>query len=983
MLQTITNTSIDHSDSHLADTEIGQGLLAKGGRFWMAVLLLSMGVVLVFNQPTLGQDATHSAIGSERPFLADAMGEQGSVAKDLIPLSRAAQSSTALQQSINVDIEGASLERALREVITQTGFQLSYGSETVEEAPSVTLRRSQISVHKALLRLLEDTQLQIMVSSSGYLVLTKKNKEGVIERMSVPSRVLSTPIEVADLAPIRMQTGTITGTVTDAENGQPLPGVNIVLQGTQRGTASGPNGQYRITGIEAGTYTLRASFVGYEEGVQAGVQVQAGDTTTVNFALTPSAQALEELVVVGYGEQRQEDVTGSISQISAQDIEDIQATGPQEVLQGAAAGVSVVDNAEPGEGARVRIRGLNTLNTNNPLYVVDGVPVGGLKAVNPSNIESIEVLKDASAAAIYGSRASGGVVLISTKGGQAGDIQVDFSSSYGVQNAHQRLDVLNTDQYLEWATEMQQAGGQDPPQPSYSTDRNVDWQDKVLQTGYISNTNLAVSGGNESATYRLSLGFTDQKGTVIETGFERYSLRANSDFDLGRFSISENLSLSYREENGIRQDDILGLALRMPPYIPVHDSTNLGGFAGTNSPDLADDKNPVRLQELGFTGDSELSIIGNVTGEARIVEGVNVRSVLGMDYDQGFAESFTPPFSTGNQWGQGDAEINESRFFVFSPVSTTTLNVDQAVGSHQISGTAGFEVSNTFFKNISARGQNPLTDQVQVIGSVDPETLTLGGGEGEDVLVSYFGRLNYNYKGRYLLEGSLRRDGYSRFGPQNKWGLFPSVSAGWNVHEESFMEDLPISQLKIRGSWGLTGNNNAIGRYEWQSTISTNFKYNFNGNPVTPADINDLSNASLKWEQVEMINVGVDLGFLNNAVTFSTEYYQNTTEDILLSVPLPGSFGFPGGTRANTGDVESSGFEFTLGLENPSPGELSWSVDANFSTATNEMIDLGLANEFFAQNWGTGTWPANRVQEGFPLFHFWGFKVDRLFQQDD
>lgn len=605
-------------------------------------------------------------------------------------------------------------------------LEISYLRESFAEKKPVSLHLEAVSVLEALRTVLQGTALQVVHASGNQLVVVPQPDPQKVQPLGTVKNAPDNDLEErtqkgVERAAVRssasQQQGTITGTVTDAETGEPLAGVNVVLQGTQQGMASGANGQYRITGIEPGTYTVPASFVGYQEGVSEGIQVQAEETTTVNFVLTPTAQALEELVVVGYGEQQREAVTGSISQISSQDLEDVQATGPQEVLQGAAAGVSVVDNAEPGEGARVRIRGLNTLNTNNPLFVVDGVPVGGLKAINPSDIESIEVLKDASAAAIYGSRASGGVVLISTKGGEGGDIQVDFSSSYGVQNTHQQLDVMNTDQYLEWATEMQQNGGQDPPQPSYSTDRSVDWQDKVLQQGYITNTNLAVSGGSEVSTYRLSLGFTDQKGTVRETGFERYSLRANSDFNIGRFSISENLSLSYREERGIRQDDILGLALRMPPYIPVRDTSNLGGFAGTNSPDLADDQNPVRLQELGYNRDSELSVIGNITGEARIVEGVNVRTVLGMDYDQGFSESFTPPFSTGNQWGQGDAEITENRFFAFSPISTTTLNVDQTVDLHQVSGTAGFEVENTFFKYISARGQNPLTDQVRVIGT--------------------------------------------------------------------------------------------------------------------------------------------------------------------------------------------------------------------------------------------------------------------------
>jgi TonB-linked SusC/RagA family outer membrane protein len=897
--------------------------------------------------------------------------------QDYEPLSEMNRLPVQMAAIISVRLKQASLEEAVEHIAAQSELRVMYGQQAIAAEKHITLDK-RATVYDALLHVLHGTNLRGILSSSGQLILVDRPEEA--EYLAYTTTQL--PAQTVHSQP---QTGVIAGTVTDSTSGEPLPGVNVVIEGTDQGAATGANGNYRIENVEAGTYSLRASFVSYQDLVQTGVEVQANQTTTVNFALTPATEALDEVVVVGYGQQQRREVTGSITQVSSESLADVQATSPEEALQGLAAGVQVTNSGAPGTGARVRIRGLSTVNNTNPLFIVDGVEVGGLEAVNVSDIESIEVLKDASAAAIYGSRASGGVVLISTKSGQPGELRVNFSSSYGVQRATERLDLLNTAQYVDYTTEMQQNAGLEPParfdQDGFSENANTDWQDAVFQQGFITNNNLAVSGGSEDATYRLSLGYAREQGTIIETGFERFSLRANSSFNLGPVTLSENLALTYREQDNLR-GDILGLAQRMPPYLNVRDPDNPGGYDGLDLVDLADDQNPVRLQELGYSRNSETKIFGNITGEIQLIDGVVLRSVLGADFAEGLGENYTPSFRTGDFQGQNFAEIGENRFTFFQPVSTTTLVVNQGVGNHEVSGTVGFEAQNTFVKSISGSGRNALTNEVRVIGSVQ-DGINLGGSEGEDVLISYFGRVNYNYDGRYLLEGAIRRDGYSRFGPNDKWGVFPSVSAGWNVAEEAFMENLPVSELKLRGSWGLTGNNNALGRYEWQSTVGTGFRYNFNGNPVRGAGVPSLSNRDLRWETSQSINVGVDLGFFEQALTVSGEYYQNTTDDILLPISLPGSFGFPGGSRANTGSVETSGFEFVAGYQSRSAGAFNWSVNANFSTASNTVTSLGLGSPITGVNWGTGTNLANRVVEGQALWHYYGWKVDRIFQPSD
>lgn len=786
---------------------------------------------------------------------------------------------------------------------------------------------------------------------------------------------------------VMAQTGTIEGTVTDGTTGDPLPGANVVVAGTNFGTATNANGNYQIDGIDPGTYTVQASFVGYEEAAEQNVEVEAGETTVVDLQLAPAEAALEEVVVVGYGEQRREQVSGSVSQVSASDIQDIGAPSAAEALQGQASGLMVHRTGVPGTDPEVRVRGLNTLNSNDPLFIVDGVERESLMGLNSSDIESIEVLKDAAAASIYGSRASGGVVLISTKGGRAGELQVDVNSSVGLKNPHQRMDLLNTDQYVELNTELRQNAGSPPParfsqQGFPGNFPETDWQDAYFENAVYSNSNIAVSGGTEDAQARLSLGYLTEGGSIVETGYERYSLSLNSSFDLGRVELSENFSISQGNDNLRRGDGMEGL-IQTPPYIPVYNDDNLGGFGGVDQVDGADKDNPIREEVYGYARELTTQVTGNVTAELQVIENLTLRSVLGLDATWADTRTSLPPFYEGEFHNQSFTAISENRTQIFQPVSTTTLNLNQfVVGNHEFNSTVGFELQNTTIRDRNLDGRNNLTDQEDIATVAQPG---FDGSVGNDVLISTFGRLNYNYQGRYQVQGALRRDGYSRFGVGSKYGLFPSASVGWTVSEEAFLEDASaLSTLRLRGSWGFTGNNNALNRYEYQSTFNVGGDYVFGGSIIPSAQIPQLANASLEWEKTESINVGVDLGFLSDAFTFTAEYFQNTTDDILLSVPLPNSFGYSGDTRANTGTVISNGFEIETGYESQSAGAFNWSVDANFSYSKNEVDDLGLGNPVNAQSWGWGGSTASkRLEEGEPIFYWYGWKVDRLFQQDD
>jgi len=787
-------------------------------------------------------------------------------------------------------------------------------------------------------------------------------------------------------AAIAQDEGTITGTVFDANTGEPLPGANVLVPGTDYGTAANASGSYTLE-VEPGTYTVQASFVGYQSSTEEGIQVEEGQTVQLSFQLSPAERALEEVVVVGYGEQQREEVTGAVSQVSASAVEDVGASSASEALQGQASGVMVQRTGTPGEEPEVRIRGLNTLNSNDPLFVVDGVERDNLVGINTSDIQSVEVLKDASAASIYGSRASGGVVLITTKRGEPGGMRVDVNTSAGVKVPHRELDLLNTEQYVEVNTELRQNAGSTPPsrfsQEGFPGEfPETDWQDAITESTLFTNNNLAVSGGTEDVQYRASLGYLNEGGSLVETGYERYTFRINSDVDLGRLSFSESFSVTQGIDKVQRGDGFEGV-LQMPPYIPVFNEDNLAGYDGVDQVDGADKPNPLRELEHGFNRSQDTQITGNITGELQILESLLLRSVFGVDVSWRKRRNVMPPFFEGDFHQQGFTSIQQVDTRRFQPVSTTTLNLnDFELGeNHQLNGTAGFEIQNTEFRRVNKEGRNELTDLTE-IGTVPRPAVT--AGTGEDVLVSTFGRLSYSYAGRYQIEGSLRRDGYSRFGFDNKYGLFPSVSVGWNLGQEAFMSDAPFSTLRLRGSWGQTGNNNALDRYEFQSTIDTGADYNFGSEIVTAATIPSLANPNLEWEKSESLNVGVDFGFWEDAFTVSAEYYENTTDDILLEVPLPNSFGFSGDTRANTGTVVSDGVEFTASYQSRSTGDFSWSVDANFSTSTNEVESLGLGNPINTRSWGWGGSTASkRLDEGNPIFYWFGWKVDRLFQPDD
>ncbi|WP_232834868.1 SusC/RagA family TonB-linked outer membrane protein [Pleomorphovibrio marinus] len=773
---------------------------------------------------------------------------------------------------------------------------------------------------------------------------------------------------------------TVSGTVTSEDTGETLPGVNVLVKGTSRGTATDINGEYAIE-VPGSDAVLSFSFIGFQ--VQ---EETVGNRTTVDVVLGQELSALSEVVVIGYGTQERARVTGAISSVSSDEIRALPVPNLASAIQGRAAGVTVTNSGAPGADPLVRVRGIGTVGNNDPLYVIDGVPAGGLNQINPADIESIEVLKDASAAAIYGSRAANGVILVTTKKGAIGAAKVTVDSYYGTQTPWRQLDLLDRDQYLDYGRDLLANGGEPNPQRFDNlgpyADVNTDWQGEMFRTAPIQDHNISISGGSESVLYNFSVGYFKQEGTMRGTGFERVSLRSNTDFKINdRIKIGQTLTVAYSDRDnepfsgGRSQIEHM---VKQVPYIPVRDPSRLGGFRAPDRVDGSDPENPVLNAELRQNRQQDFKILGTAYLDINILEGLDYKFLVGMDIGIGTQDQYTPRFDAGDFNFQPFASINETRTSFVSPLISNQLSYKKEFGKHNIDLLGVLEQQTWVSRNLNGQGQNFLTNDVRVLQGVQNQTTT--SGRTDYALISYVGRFNYDYDQKYLFSASVRRDGGSRFGPANKWGTFPSVSAGWRISEEMFMQAVSaVSDLKLRASYGETGNDR-IGDYVYQGTINSNHFYNFDGSLEGGSTVSALANADLRWETTIMQNIGIDLGLFNDRLMLSGEWFDNTTEGMILGVPIPPSLGYDGAPVANVGTVKNRGVEFTAGYRKYD-GNFQFSVDGNIGFITNELTSLGVGNTIFGPGFQGDQ--LTFTEEGQPIGYFLGWETDGLFQTGD
>lgn len=914
----------------------------------------------------------------------------------LAPDTTASSLPSALSREISLNLEQVSLERALKEIAAKAGVDIVYLRETVVAADkTISLNLEAVPVGEALEAVLEGTGLQLLMHpGSDQLILPSQPVSALPGRGALAKSVLPGPAALAK-EDVRVRVGAIIGTVTDSLSGETLAGVNVVVAGTQQEVATDVNGRFTIAGLDPGTHTLQASLIGYETKTISGIEVVDGDTVEVNFALEQSAIGLEEIVVIGYGVEQASDVTGSISSVSSEDLIAISTSNFVEALQGQASGVLITQSSgEPGSGMDVMIRGASTLGSTDPLYVIDGVPLDGdLSSLNTANIESVEILKDASAAAIYGSRAANGVVLITTKRGNAGGIQFQFSARSGVSYVpeRRRIDMMNTQDFFEFSVDAYENAGLPIPEAwlepnlSQNLQQNTDWQAAMFRRATVQNYNLTVSGGSEDAVYSFTAGYLDQEGVVVSDAFDRTSFRMNSEFYLGEndnLTIGESLELSRTSATGAVGTDTFKETYQQSPTVPLRCPENLGGFCGpTTATSPGFRLNQVALLNLQESQDITQRLVGSAYADYAILPNLSYRLNLAADLSTGEDQTFVPLYdlkSNVNTERDLDQQREESRALIVENTLNYNLNIADV---HQVDVLGGFTQEKREFEFISAEANGFPSGHLRTINSATGQRVVSGGATASS-LRSFLGRLQYEYDDRYRAQFAIRRDGSSRFGSERRWGTFPSVSLGWSMHNESFMSNLEdLSRLTWRASWGVTGTQQ-IPDFAAIPTVEPVANYVFGSSPVLGpgSAVLELGNSLLQWQETKQFDVGVDVGLFNDRLSFVLDYFQKNTSNLLLQVPVPTTSGIRRGNGAfqNVGEVKNSGFEVGASYAE-SFGDLSLRVSGNVATVSNEVQSLGVEEIIATESDELGS-GSSITRPGTEIGAFYGYIAEGPFR---
>ncbi|MFV5686062.1 SusC/RagA family TonB-linked outer membrane protein [Flavobacterium sp. GB2R13] len=762
----------------------------------------------------------------------------------------------------------------------------------------------------------------------------------------------------------------ITGKITSALHGDPVPFANVLVKNTQNGAVTDFDGNFSITAKS--DQTLIVSYQGYKTK-----EIAIKNQKTINISIEESAVALDEVVLVGYGSQQKKDLTGAISVVKADEIQKRQVTTVAEGLQGLVTGVKVRGGGRPGQEANIEIRGLKNLQNTNPLYVVDGLITTANRDFNPNDIETIQVLKDASAAAIYGSRAANGVIIITTKKGKKGPLKIEVSSKTSITSMP-KYDLMGTEEFSKFNFQAYDNAG--IPRQNLNLGVNTDWQKEVFQQGLIQDYNASFSGGGDNSTFFMSTNYLGNEGTIKSTGFDRVSFRVNSSGSKGIFSIGENLAISNSKTDEMSGNPIIDV-YRLLPTIPVYDEDNPGGY-GYGKQGVANTfgTNPIAIADLINAKNQNFRIRGNLWSELKLASFLKYRFNFG--YETSF-DSYNFIRKLGNwtlnqPYEQSFANQNKGRSQ--TKLFENTLTFKKEFGKHDLSLLVGQTFQKDNYEQIYGTKRNllinPGTGQYFDVLDLGDQA-EVGGFRSEAALASYLGRLEYNYDDRYLFNAVFRRDGSSKFSDANKWGNFPSVSLGWRLSNESFFNVDFISDLKLRASYGELGSGN-IGNYEYQGFINRFGAIVLgDGQTLYPSATQvRLANAELRWEKLKQTNVGMDLGMLNNSLRLTADYFVARTEDVLFGFPILMTTGNDGGNPiSNAATVENKGFEFDLSYSKKI-NDFSFNASVNFTKLNNKLISLGNGqNESIQGN--TITRAGNAVGMWYVL------QTDGLFQNQE
>ncbi|RUT72976.1 SusC/RagA family TonB-linked outer membrane protein [Ancylomarina longa] len=785
----------------------------------------------------------------------------------------------------------------------------------------------------------------------------------------------------------------VKGVVTGAEDGLTIPGVSVVVKGTTNGTTTDFDGKYQISVKKDAVLVF--SYIGMKT-----FEMAVGSQTVVNVTLKNDNFAMDEVVVVGYGVQKKSDITGSVASVSSDVLKDQPVSNAATLLQGRAAGVMVTQTSgAPGAGLSVRVRGTGTVNNSSPLYVVDGILLDDISHLNPSDFKSVEVLKDASATAIYGSRGANGVILITSKTGNTKDVAVQVELMTGVQKAWNEPDLMNTQDWLNtYNTSQANAAAFTGSTaykplvlqaPSDNTNKTTDWFDEVTRVGKIYKTNVIVSKGDSNNNTLFSAGYFKNEGIVLNSAYERFNARLNNNYTISpKWKAGINLSLSHTSTDRVTTSAISGiltLAQRVDPITPVRQES--GEYASTPYSDLA---NPVAQLNRDVREGSALLVLANSYLQFEPIKNLFIKTAVSLNLSRSKSKTYLPSYDYGNELRvTNNLSKQTSEFNGYLSENTITYNMD--FNEHSISVLAGFTAEKNISEYIGASRNNIPNDndELQYISaSTDLESTNAWNSGQETRMYSYLGRVNYNYADKYFLTASFRRDGSSVFGPDKRFGNFPSMSLGWKLRNESFMDFIPediVNRIKVRAGWGRVGNAK-IAPYSFASTVQSKdsrveYSYVFSDKEQAGAAPVKMANTKVQWETVESTNVGLDLALLSDKITLSADYFKKKTKDMLVRVPIPQYAGYDGSPFVNAGTVENKGFEIDLGYRGKIGNDLKFSVNVNASHIDNEVTSLGGGVPIWSGSVSL-VGSVTRTAEGYPIGAFYGYQVDGVFQTD-
>ncbi len=865
------------------------------------------------------------------------------------------------QVHVQIKLQELDIPQVFNKIEDQTGLIFSFNKEDVKQSIHINSHFNKATVADVLLEISKQTDLKFKQINNNIHVTPKKAKEKGKNEIEV-----------------LLQGITITGKVTSEKDQSGLPGVNVIVKGTSQGTVTDIEGNYKLDVPDENTVLVFSS-VGFIKE-----EIIVGNQTVIDFALTPDLTALDEIVVIGYGYQKKKDLTGSVVAISTEDMNSVPLPSVGDAMQGKAAGVQIISNGTPGSDPTFIIRGISTINNNNPLLVIDGVPTqSGLNQLNMDDVESIQVLKDASATAIYGSRGANGVIIVTSKNGKKRKSQINFNAYYGVQEATGMVDVLNASEFATLHNEMMENAGMDK-NPEFSDPASLgsgtDWLGALFTTAPIQNYSLSYSGGNEKSTFYVSGNYFNQEGIIINTGFKRYVLRFNSETQvLDKVKFGNMLSLNHDNKYS-GSYDILNTMRALPTQAIYNQDGTYSGPEGIPawSGDIA---NPIGKAAINENTTLGYNLIGSIFAEIELIEGLKFRSQAGLQANFWEDREWAPKYNF-NPTPQEQSYLGEASNKSITWNWDNTLTYDKTINDlHQLTILAGTSAQQNNFKYINGSIKEFASDLTQQLDNGLSQK-NIGGNGSSWSLMSFMGRVNYSLADKYLVTATVRRDGSSRFGTNNKWGTFPSGSLGWRISEEKFMQSVGfINDMKLRAGYGVTGNQE-IGNYSFASALST-IKYNFSDNLVNGVVPIVMPNPNVQWESQKQSNIGLDATIVDQRINIAVDAYIKNTENMLVPMAVPITTGYSdiAVPFINAGEVMNKGIEVNVTSFNLK-GDFTWDTDFNISFNKNEVVSL---NDTIPLVRGSVGFNQNiaRIEAGRPIDIFYGFVTDGIFQNQE